>query len=175
MTGLAKSPDLARDMGRLQALTAQYLDLAAGLAGNLSLRADAPGAEAIKDSHQCLATAFDRAFLDRVAAVVFDAARQPGPESAEPATSGARFLALLLEQGEHCGVAAAARDAAANLAQRIGNASQTLIESMRATPNYSLFNLQLQALLSVTEIIFKDGKGAQLARNLRMARPRTAA
>lgn len=175
MTELAKSPDLARDMGRLQTLTAQYLDLAAGLDGNLSLRADAPGAEAIKDSHQCLAAAFDRAFLDRVAAVVFDAERQPGPELAETATAGARFLALLLEQGGPCGVDAAARDAASDLAQRIGNASQTLIESMRATPNYSLFSLQLQALLTVTEIIFKDGKGAQLARNLRMARPRTAA
>lgn len=46
---------------------------------------------------------------------------------------------------------------------------------MRSASNYSLFNAQLQVLLTVTEIIFKDGPGAQLARSLRMARQSSAA
>ena len=46
---------------------------------------------------------------------------------------------------------------------------------MRASPDYSLFDGHLQALLRVTEIIFKDGPGAQLARTMRMARQSTAA
>jgi len=175
MTELTKSADLARDMARLQALAAKYLDLAEGMAGILSLRADSPWAEAIADSHRRLAAVFDRPFLDRVAAILFDANGRSGPESAESATEGARFLALLLEHGGRFGLSAAAREAAAELARRIGDESRRLIETMRSAPNHSLFNAQLQALLTITEIIFKDGPGAQLARSLRLARQSSAA
>jgi hypothetical protein len=175
MTELAKSAELARDMAGLQALAARYLDLAGGVAGILSLRADSPWAEAIADSHRRLAAAFDRPFLDRVSAIVLDAERLADPESVETAAEGARFLALLLEHGGRFGLDNAARDATSELARRIGEASQRLIEAMRSASNYSLFNAQLQVLLTVTEIIFKDGPGAQLARTLRMARQSSAA
>lgn len=175
MTELAKSADLARDMTRLQAMAAQYLDLAQGVAGMLSLRADSPWEAAIKDSHRRLAAAFDRPFLARIAAIVFAADASAGEATDESATAGARFLALLLEQGGRFGLDGAARDAASDLAQRIGLAAQDLIASLRTAPNYSLGNAQLQALLNVTEIIFKDGPGAQLARSLRMARQSSAA
>ena len=175
MIDLSKSADLAGDMDQLQALTARYLDIAVGVAGIMSLRADSPWAEAIADSHRRLAAAFDRPFLDRVAAVVLDAERLADPESVETATAGARFLAQLLEPGGRFGLDNAARDATSDLARRIGNSSQSLIEAMRSASNYSLFNAQLQVLLTVTEIIFKDGPGAQLARSLRMARQSSAA
>ncbi len=175
MINLSKSAELAREMAGLQALAARYLDIAVGVAGILSLPADSPWAEAIADSHQRLAAAFDRPFLDRVAAVVLDAERLADPESVETATAGARFLAQLLEHGGRFGLDGAARDATSDLARRIGDASQSLIQAMRSASNYSLFNAQLQVLLTVTEIIFKDGPGAQLARRLRMARQSSAA
>jgi hypothetical protein len=175
MTGLTKATDLARDMARLQALAAHYLDLAEGVAGTLAIREDSPWAETIKDSHRRLAAAFDRPFLDRVAAIVFDAERQADPAATEAATEGARFLALLLEHGGRFGLGDSARDATSDLALRIGMASQNIIDSMRTSPDYSLFNAQLQALVNVTELIFKSGPGAQLARAMRMARQSTAA
>ncbi len=175
MIELAKSANLAGEMARLRALAAQYLDIASGVAGSLSLRADSPWAEEIADAHKRLAAAFDRPFLDRVAAIVFDAEDRAGQAPAESSTEGAQFLALLLEHGGRFGLAAAARETAAELARRIGEESQRLIEAMRGASNYSLFNAQLQALLTVTEIIFKDGPGAQLARSLRLARQSSAA
>jgi hypothetical protein len=172
---LAKSADLAAAMSQIQTRAAQFLDKAEGIAGVLVLRADSPWAETLQDTHWRLAAAFDRPFLDRVSAIVFDAERRPDPASTEASFAGAHFLALLLGHGERFGLAAAARDATAELANRLGDASQSLIEAMRASPDYSLFDGHLQALLRVTEIIFKDGPGAQLARTMRMARQSTAA
>lgn len=171
----AQSADLAGDLARLRTLAAQYLDIAGGVAGSLSLRADSPWAEAIAESHRRLAAAFDRPFLDRVAAIVFDAGDRAGPAPADSAAEGAQFLALLLEQGGRFGLDKAARETAAELARRIGGESQRLIEAMRGASNHSPFNARLQALLTVTEIIFKDGPGAQLARSLRLARQSSAA
>ena len=175
LVGLAKSAELAPAIGRIQVLAAQYLDAAEGIAGVLMLRADSPWAEMLQDAHWRLAAAFDRPFLERVSTIVFDAERRPDPASAEASIAGAQFLALLLEHGERFGLAAAARDATSDLAGRIGDASQNLIEAMRASPDYSLFDGHLQALLRITEIIFKDGPGAQLARTMRMARQSSAA
>ena len=175
LVGLAKSAELAPAIGRIQALAAQYLDAAEGIAGVLMLRADSPWAEMLQDAHWRLAAAFDRPFLERVSTIVFDPERRPDPASAEASIAGAQFLALLLEHGERFGLAAAARDATSDLAGRIGDASQNLIEAMRASPDYSLFDGHLQALLRITEIIFKDGPGAQLARTMRMARQSSAA
>ena len=179
MAGFAKSaepaPDLARDMARLQALTSRYFDEAEGMEGIPAMAAGSPWAKTMRETHRNLAAAFDRNFLDRVSKVVFDAERRPSPESAEAAQAGAGFLALLLEHGARFGLSANARETTADLAQRIGNAAQNLIEAKRAAPGHSQFDAHLQAMLRVTEIVFKDGPGAQLARDMRMARQSSAA
>jgi hypothetical protein len=47
------------------------------------------------------------------------------------------------------------------VADKFGVAAQTIIDSTKSSRNYSLFDAHLQAMLQVTEIIFKDGPGAR--------------
>jgi hypothetical protein len=173
--GAGTAQDLARDMARLHTLTSRYLDEAEGMEGILAMASQSPWAKAMRETHRNLEASFDRAFLDRVSKVIFDAERRPSPDAAEAAQAGAGFLALLLEHGSRFGLSAHAGDAAHDLEHRIGEASRNLIDAMRASPDHSPFDAHLQAMLRVTEIVFKDGPGAQLARNMRMARQSSAA
>jgi len=175
MAGFAKSTEPAPDMARLQTLTSRYLDEAEGMEGILALAAQSPWSRSMRETHRNLAAAFSRDFLGRISRVVFDAERKPGPDSADAAQSGAYFLALLLEHGARFGLYESAREAADDLAQRLGTTAQNLIEAKRSAPGFSQFDVHLQAMLRVTEIVFKDGPGALLARSMRMARQSSAA
>lgn len=178
----AKGGDLAPAVTRLCDMTMRYLDEAAGIAGSFgpafAARPESPWNAALRAANGRLATVFDRAVLSRIAAVVLGANTiadsDPNAESAiEAATAAARLLSLLLERGGEYGFAGAAQDCLATLAQAIEDQTARLIAELHKHP--AAHGGNVVAMLRVTETLFKNGPGAQLARNLRMARQSTAA
>jgi hypothetical protein len=178
----AAEGDFARVAARLYAQTVRYLDDAEGIASGLGAgylaRTEAPWNEIRRSADGRLAAVFDRAFLNRIAAVVLGANAIPdgAPDfefRIEAATSAARLLALLLDHGGQYGWEGAARDCLETLAQAVEDQTQRLLTSLRERPDGR--GDKVVAMLRVTETLFKDGPGARLARSLRMARQSSAA
>jgi len=182
IAALAANGDLAPIAGNLCILTARYLADADGIANGLGAgflaRDEATWNEIQRAANGRLAAVFDRACLNRLAAVVLGAnAIVDGAADAETrteaATAAARLLSLLLERGVQYGWADAARDCIATLAQAIEDQTQRILVGLRERP--AAGGAKVVAMLRVTETLFKDGPGAQLARSLRMARQSSAA
>lgn len=175
---LVRKDDIVAFMPVIKPMTARYIDDADGLNtsfGPFATRADAPWNVALRETHRRLAAAFDSACLDRVADIVLAANEDSyGGPTAEAAIAGAQFLSLLIDHGARYGFTAAARGCADRLAKEIEALSRQLIDEMQNTPGEAL-QAKIHAMLRVTEILFKDGDGAQLARNMRMARQVNAA
>ncbi|HZL60382.1 MAG TPA: hypothetical protein VFC38_11880 [Stellaceae bacterium] len=175
---LVRKDDIVAFMPVIKPMTARYIDDADGINtsfGPFAARADAPWNVAVRETHRRLSTAFDSACLDRVAAIVLAANEDSyGGPSAEAAIAGAQFLSLLIDHGARYGFTAAARGCADRLAKEIEALSQQLIGELQHAPGEAL-HAKIHAMLRVTEILFKDGDGAQLARNIRMARQVNAA
>jgi hypothetical protein len=172
---LAAAPDCAAAMPQIYQLTARFLDEAEHLANQAAPHPGTEWSALFAETQIELARAFDADFFRRVARTVFDPAAAPDAAGLDAAVAAARFLSLLLERGGIHEFSSRARDTVAQLAATIEATSQPLIETIRTAPGYASLDTQLQAMLQVTEIMFKDGHGAQLARAMRMARRTTAA
>jgi hypothetical protein len=167
---LAASPDCGAAMPKIYEMTARYLDEAEHLANQAAPRNGTEWAALFAETQTELARAFDADFFRRVARCVFDPNSPPDAASLDTALAGAHFLSLLLERGSAYEFAGRARDTVTGLAATIEATAQPLIEAIQTAPGYPSLDSQLQAMLRVTEIMFKDGHGAQLARGQRRGR-----
>lgn len=170
---LTRKDDAAGLMPIIKSLTAGYFDGVDGLVGTFGPTLTGNGEagwNALSETRAVLAAAFDRSFNERVAALVLRA----DEAEAETAMPAAEFLATVIESGPRYGFAVEARECRERLGQAVEAKAGAIVAALQAAPGANA-QARIYAMLRVTETMFKDAQGVQLARNLRMARQVSAA
>ena len=172
IAALARKDDLAAFMPVINSLAARYFDEVNGMIGTFgpTFTGDDASWNVLTETRTVLAAAFDRTFVDRVAALVLRADEPDG----EPAIPAAELMAIVVENGPRYGFGGEARDCRERLGRQVETKAGAIIAALQTTPNRGS-QTQAYAMLRVVEIMFKDAQGAQLARSLRMARQFSAA
>lgn len=170
---LTRANDVAANMPAIKAMAARYFDGVDGLVGTFGPALTGGGDSAwnaLSEARTVLAAAFDMTFNDRIAALVMRA----DDGDTELAIPAAEVLAIIIECGPRYGFVNEARECRDRLAQAIEAKVGTIISALQ-TASAAVTQARIYAMLRVIEILFKDTPGAQLARNLRMARQVSAA
>ncbi|HYL33608.1 MAG TPA: hypothetical protein VEU53_10735 [Stellaceae bacterium] len=173
IVSLTRKDDTAGQMAAIKTMTVRYFDGVNGLItafGPMLVGQDDAAWNASGEAHTVLSAVFDRAFNDRVTALVLRA-DETGLEAAVPA---AEFVGVIIENGPLYGFANEARDYRERLGTAIEAKANAIVAEMRGAPNPAA-QARLYALLRAIETMFKDPQGVQLARNLRMSRQISAA
>lgn len=170
---LTRNDDVAAHMSTIKTLTAGYFDGVDGLVGTFgpALVSDDPAWNAPGEARTVLAAAFDRAFDERVSALVLRADSETGGETA---LAAAEFLGVVIENGPRYGFADEARECRERLGRAIEAKANAIVAEMQNAPGPAA-QQRFYALLRAIEAMFKDPEGVQLARNLRMSRQVSAA
>ena len=94
--------------------------------------------------------------------------------NSESVIAAAEILACIMEHSPRYGFAGEARECRERLGAAIEAKTTALVAELQAAPTVEA-RARSYAMLHVVELVLKDVQGAQLARNLRMARQVSAA
>jgi hypothetical protein len=176
---LPPSEELSRRISR-------YMGEAESLLNEIGFRRDSPWGEAILRTRADLATALDRTLLQRFAqnvlAVTPDAHRDGDPKAAadaaanvEIALQSARFMQLLAQRGQRHGFALAASDTLHALGTELELRTNSALKRLQQHPRGAgTLPQQLEALATLFDVVFEDGRGRLLLRQIGNARRASA-
>jgi hypothetical protein len=156
----------------------RYMEEAESLLNEIGFRRDSPWGEAILRTRSDLATALDRALMERFArcilAVMPHASRDSDTPTApdasadvETALQSARFMQLLAQRGQRHGFGLAARDALAALGTELELEADRVLKQLRQDPRGSgTLRGQLEATARLFDVVFEEGRGPLLLRQI---------
>jgi hypothetical protein len=194
IVALAGARGAAIDCARITAAIADYMEESEGLLGEFGFRRDSEWGEAILRTRVAVSDAIGRDFLARIADLMLSQilplerrAGAPRGTSADPdlreppaeaaiaaAAAAARLLVLLLHRGSRHGFGQPARDTIETLGTELEKRTSDLLEALRQSPGHPVIEAQLGAAAQILDILFENGRGATIARRMRLARQATA-
>jgi hypothetical protein len=156
----------------------RYMEEAESLLSEIGFRRDSPWGEAILRTRSDLAKALDRALMERFARWILavmphssrDGGAPPAPDAGanvETALQSARFMQLLAQRGQRHGFALAARDALATVGTELELGADRVLKQLRQDPyGSSTLRSQLEATAKLFDIVFEEGRGQLLLRQI---------
>jgi hypothetical protein len=165
---LPAAEELSRQLSR-------YMEDAESLLNEIGFRRDSPWGEAILRTRADLAVALDRALLQGFAESILATVPDDGeaaPDAGanvETAIQSARFIQLLAQRGQRHGFALAVLGTELEL--KINHALRKLHQDPRGAGSLSQ---QLEAAAKLFDVVFEEGRGALLLRQIGNARRASA-
>jgi hypothetical protein len=162
----------------------RYAEACEALLGEGGFRRGSTWAEEVTETRGAVAEALGQPFVQRLAAAVRDVLPQRGSgKKAEPETrvipdqpaivhaaEAARLIVFLRERGAKLGLAPAAVRAAEQTASELARRMQDLAAAAKGGVGSAALAAQIEAAALISDILFAEGGGEDLAKELQRAR-----